>query len=62
MKIREKEIDDRIKTLRTTVKASGLVADKDVAGELVDKDGDDKRWKYAIKEAKEEQIKKKRVN
>ena len=40
-------------------KASWLAADKYVAGQLGDNDEDDKRWKHAIKEAKEEQIKKK---
>ena len=59
IKICEKEIDDRIKTLRMADKASWLAADKYVAGQLVDNDKDDKRWKHAIKEAKKVQIKKK---
>ena len=59
IKIGEKEIDERIKMLRMADKASWLAVDKYVADPLCDNDEDDKKWKQAIKEAKEEQTKKK---
>ena len=40
-------------------KVSWLAVDKYVADPLCDNDEDDKRWKAAVKEAKEEQSKKK---
>ena len=57
--IGEKEIDDRIKMLRMAEKASWLAVDKYAADPLCDNDEDDKKWKAAVKEAKEEQAKKK---
>ena len=59
IKLGEKEIDDRIKMLRMANKVSWLAVEKYVADPLCDNDEDDKRWKQAIKEAKEEQVKKK---
>ena len=45
--------------LRMADKASWLAVDKYVADPLCDNDEDDKKWKAAVKEAKEEQTKKK---
>ena len=59
IKLGEKEIDERIKMLRMADKVSWLAAEKYVADLLCDNDEDDRRWKQAIKEAKEEQAKRK---
>ena len=45
--------------VRMADKASWLAVDKYVADPLCDNDKDDKKWKQAIKEVKEEQTKKK---
>ena len=59
IKLGEKEIDERIKMLRMADKVSWLAVEKYVADPLCDNEDDDKRWKQAIKEAKEEQSKRK---
>ena len=50
----EKEIDDRIKMLRMADKVSWLAVDKYVADLLYKDEENDKKWKAAVKEAKEE--------
>ena len=59
IKLGEKEIDNRIKMLKMADKASWLAVDKYAADPLCDNDEDDKKWKAAVKEAKEEQAKRK---
>merc|ERR1712041_12420 len=55
----EKEIDNRIKLLKMADKASWSAVEKYAADPLCDDDEDDKKWKAAVKEAKEEQAKRK---
>ena len=59
IKIGEKEVNERIKMLRMADKVSWSDVDEHVTDPLCDNDEDDKRWKVAVKEAKEEQSKKK---
>ena len=58
IKVCKKEIDDIMEMLRMAGKASWSTGDKYVAGLLGVNDEDDKKGKQAIKEVKEEQIKK----
>ena len=55
----EKEINDRIKMLKVTDRVSWSAVDKYQADPLCDGDEDDKRWKQAVREAKEEKDRKK---
>ena len=55
----EKEINDRIKILKMADRVSWTAVDKYQADPLCDGDEDDKRWKQAVKEAKEERDRKK---
>ena len=55
----EKEINDRIKILKMADRVSWTAVDKYRADLLCDGDEDDKRWKQAVKEAKEERDRKK---
>ena len=55
----EKEINDRIKVLKMADRVSWSAVDKYQADPLCDGDEDDKRWKQAVKEAKEERDRKK---
>ena len=59
IKLGEKEIDNRIKMLKMADKASWLAVEKYAADPLCDNDEDDKKWKAAVKEAREELAKKK---
>ena len=54
IKIGEKEIDGRIKILRMADKVSWAAVEKFVSDPLCDNGEEDRRWKQAIKEAKEE--------
>ena len=53
----EKKLEERIKMLRMADKVSWLAVDKYVTDPLCKDAEDDRRWKAAIKEAKEEQVK-----
>ena len=55
----EKEINERIKVLKMADRVSWSAVDKYQADPLCDGDEDDRRWKQAVKEAKEEKEKKK---
>ena len=55
----EKEIDYRIKLLKMADKGSWSAVEKYAADPLCDDEEDDKKWKAALKEAKEELAKKK---
>ena len=57
IKLGEKEIDSRIKILRMADKVSWAAVEKFVSDPLCDNDEEDRRWKQAIKEAKEEMAK-----
>ena len=57
IRLGEKEIDKRIKLLKMADKASWSAVEKYAADPLCDDDEDDKKWKAAVKEAKEEQAK-----
>merc|ERR1712041_15133 len=59
IRLGEKEIDNRIKLLKMADKASWSAVKKYAADPLCDDDEDDKKWKAAVKEAKEELAKKK---
>ena len=59
IRLGEKEIDNRIKLLKMADKASWSAVEKYAADPLCDDDEDDKKWKAAVKEAKEEQAKRK---
>ena len=59
IKLGEKEIDGRIKILRMADKVSWMAVEKFIADPLCDNDEEDRCWKQAIKEAKEEQAKRK---
>ena len=55
----EKEINDRIKVLKMADRVLWSAVDKYQADPLCDGDEDDKRWKQAVKEAKEEKDRRK---
>ena len=57
IKLGEKEINGCIKILRMADKVSWMAVEKFIADPLCDNDEEDRRWKQAIKEAKEEQAK-----
>ena len=59
IKLGEKEIDYRIKLLKMADKGSWSAVEKYAADPLCDDDEDDKKWKAALKEAKEELAKRK---
>ena len=50
----ERKIEERIKMLRMADKASWLAVDKYVTDPLCLNDEDDRKWKKAVREAKEE--------
>ena len=50
----EKKIEERIKMLRLADKASWLALDKYVTDPLCNTEEDDRKWKKAVREAKEE--------
>ena len=54
----EKEINNRIKVLKMADRVSWAAVDKYQADPLCDGDKDDKKWKQAVKEAREEKDKK----
>ena len=54
----EKEINNRIKVLKMADRLSWAAVDKYQADPLCDGDKDDRRWKQAVKEVKEEKEKK----
>ena len=54
----EKEINDRIKVLKMADRVSWSAVDKYQADPLCDGEEDDKRWKQAVREAKEEKDRK----
>ena len=58
----EKEIDYRIKLLKMADKGSWYAVEKYAADPLCDDEEDDKRWKAALKEAKEDMAKRKSSN
>ena len=55
----EKEINDRIKVLKMADRVLWSAVDKYQADPLCDGDEDDKRWKQAVREAKEEKDRRK---
>ena len=59
MKKGEKEINERIKVLKMADRVSWAAVDKYQADPLCDGDEDNKKWKQAVKEAKEEKDKRK---
>ena len=59
IKIGEKKVDDRVKMLKMADQASWLAVDKYIADPLCNDAEDDRKWKAAMKEAKEEQNKRK---
>ena len=59
IKIGEQAINERVKMLKMVDKASWLAVDKYVADPLCKDAEDDRKWKQACKEAKEEQSKRK---
>ena len=59
IKLGEKKLDERVKMLKMADKASWLAVDKYIADPLCTDAEDDRKWKAACKEAKEEQGKRK---
>ena len=59
VKLGEKEINERIKILRMADKGGWSAIEKFIADPLCDNAEEDKRWKQAMKEAREEQAKRK---
>ena len=59
IKLGEKEINGRIKILTMADKVSWMAVEKFIADPLCDNAEEDKRWKQAMREVKEEQAKRK---
>ena len=57
----EREIGERIMSLRMMIGASGLVADMEVVGGSLKKDYDVRKWKKAVMEVMEERVKKREI-
>ena len=54
----EREVDERTESLRMLIGALQLVTDIEVAACSFKKDGEDRRWKQAVREVMEERVKK----
>ena len=58
----EREIEERICSMRMAIGASTLVRDVEVVGDLCVRAGDVRRWKKAVSEAMEERIKRRNLS
>ena len=58
----ERELEDRIRSLRTLIGASTLVRDLEAAGELCKRAGDVRRYKLAVSEAMEERVRRQNLS
>ena len=61
MAVCERELDERICSMRMTIGASTPVRDLEVVGDSFRRAGDVRRWKKAVSEAMEERIKRRNL-